>query len=221
MEMNHSLLSEDEVARAQNGPRELKLPTSREYAIQTVKHLARMLSSLKYDEDHVRKELDKIEQYRHWEVLGYSTREALLDAELGDLSPLAKERLQEAKAAVDRAREEVLTVSAVGGRPPKAPEITVSDNTYGSRDSERNSQSGALRRLARMEAAGDDRARDLLQRVERGEITANKAAREAGIRKPPKHPPVYLANDMAKVAQILKRRYSASELQRLVELLCT
>ena len=35
---------------------------------------------------------------------------ALLDAELGDLSPLAKERLHEAQAAVERAREEAATI---------------------------------------------------------------------------------------------------------------
>ena len=77
-----SLLAKQEVSRARVGPRELKDPRSRAYAIQTVYALKRYSESLRCDRVRVAKELAKIERYQHWKVLGYPSKQALLDAEL-------------------------------------------------------------------------------------------------------------------------------------------
>ena len=80
-----SILDKQEVSRAQVGPRELKEPRSREYAIQTLYALKRYAKSLECDRELVAKELAEIERYRHWEVLGYESKQAMLDAELNGL----------------------------------------------------------------------------------------------------------------------------------------
>jgi hypothetical protein len=85
-----SILDSREGTRGHSGPRELKPPTSRGYAIQTLRHLRRMLEALECDEREVKRELDQIDRYEHWSVLGYQTREAMFDAELGELSERAK-----------------------------------------------------------------------------------------------------------------------------------
>jgi hypothetical protein len=81
--MSPSLLNPREVNRARSGPRQLKDPRSRAYAIQTVHALKRNLESQRIDEARVREELAEIDRYRHWEVLGYASRDALLEAEIG------------------------------------------------------------------------------------------------------------------------------------------
>ena len=48
------------------GPRDQKDPTSREYAIQTVRALKRYLEAADIDEDRVREEMARIDRYRHW-----------------------------------------------------------------------------------------------------------------------------------------------------------
>lgn len=67
-----------------------------------------------------------------------------------------------------------------------------SGNTANSLSAERNTKAQILRRLARERP-------DLLERYERGEISANAAAIEAGFRKPPKPRPTTPAEvlDMA------------------------
>jgi hypothetical protein len=76
------VLEPREVRRAQVGPRELKDPRSKAYAIQTLYALKRYAESLRCDQERVAKELAEIERYRHWEVLGYPSKDALLQAEL-------------------------------------------------------------------------------------------------------------------------------------------
>ncbi len=57
-------------------------------AIQTVNLLRRYIESVKMDEKLVRDELSTIEKYRHWEVLGYPSKDAMLEAEIGTATPL-------------------------------------------------------------------------------------------------------------------------------------
>ena len=78
-----SLLDPTEVKRAQIGPRQLKDPRSREYAIQTLYALKLYLNSKEADEKRVKSELDVIQEYRHWEVLDYPDLETYLTTETG------------------------------------------------------------------------------------------------------------------------------------------
>ena len=63
------------------GPRDQKDPTSREYAIQTVRALKQYLEAADIDEDRVCEELERIDRYRHWKVLGYKSKAMMLNAE--------------------------------------------------------------------------------------------------------------------------------------------
>lgn len=152
-----SVLDQQEVARARFGPRDLKDPRSREYAIQTLYALKRYAESLKCDEDLVRQELERIDQYRHWEVLGYKSREAMLAAELSELGT----------------RNVAGVIGTHGGDRKSA----------AARDQVGNTKLiGATRdyNLARL----DRDAPELAQAVRRGEMSANAAAVQAGFRKP-------------------------------------
>src|SRR5262245_50109006 len=82
--MGTSILDRREVTRAQVGPRDLKDPRSKAYAIQTLYALKRYAESLRCDQERVAKELAEIDRYRHWEVLGYPSKAALLEAELNE-----------------------------------------------------------------------------------------------------------------------------------------
>ena len=63
------------------GPRDQKDPTSREYAIQTVRALKQYLEAADIDEDRVREELGRIDRYKHWTVLGHKSKAEMLEAE--------------------------------------------------------------------------------------------------------------------------------------------
>jgi len=78
-----SKLKQREVSKAQVGPRELKDPRSKEYAIQTVYALKRYVESKIADEELISKELDEIRKYKHWEILGYKSEDELLTSEVG------------------------------------------------------------------------------------------------------------------------------------------
>ncbi|HEY7115137.1 MAG TPA: hypothetical protein VH475_01045 [Tepidisphaeraceae bacterium] len=68
--------------RARVGPRDLKDPRSREYAIQTVSALKTYVRMKSADEERVHRELEEIRKYRHWEVLGYASEGEMLATEL-------------------------------------------------------------------------------------------------------------------------------------------
>ncbi len=95
--MASSVLNKNEVSRAQVGPRELKDPRSKDYAIQTLYALKRYSESLRCDQERVAKELAEIERYRHWEILGYPSKEALFEAEL---TAQGRANVEKVKAAV-------------------------------------------------------------------------------------------------------------------------
>lgn len=63
------------------GPRELKDPTSKAYALQTLRALRRYLESATLDEERVREELHRIERYKHWKVLGYKSKKEMFQHE--------------------------------------------------------------------------------------------------------------------------------------------
>lgn len=112
----------------------------------------------------------------------------------GTISDLSKAAEQAAKARAQADPESGEFVNPKGGRPKK--DETVS-NAYGCSDSERNSKPGILRRLARERP-------DLLERFERGELTANAAAIEAGFRKPPKPRPTTPLELLDYAGEVLK-----------------
>lgn len=63
------------------GPRELKDPKSKAYALQTLRALKMYLESATLDEERVRKELNRIERYKHWKVLGYKNKKDMFQQE--------------------------------------------------------------------------------------------------------------------------------------------
>jgi hypothetical protein len=81
------------------GPRELRDPRSREYAIQTMRSLKRFLESKTFDAKHIADELQLIEQYRHWEILGFKNLDAYVRAEVGITLKKLKARLAQDLAA--------------------------------------------------------------------------------------------------------------------------
>jgi len=76
-----SKLDKKEVGRAQVGPRELKDPRSKEYAIQTLYALKRYAESKEIDVRRIEEELSEIERYQHWKILGYASKQEMLEAE--------------------------------------------------------------------------------------------------------------------------------------------
>lgn len=100
MKSEASLLDEIEVRRAQVGPRAMKDPASREYAIQTLYSLKMYLESKEIDERRLREELEVIKTHKHWKVLGYDSLDTYLKTETG---LTAAEILGRAKQAVIKA----------------------------------------------------------------------------------------------------------------------
>jgi hypothetical protein len=182
-----SILDKQEVSRSRVGPRELKDPHSRAYAIQTVYALKSYAESLRCDEERVAKELAEIEKYRHWEVLGYSSKQALLDAELNETG--RKRIAALARSSVKQADEN------------KKNGVSLNNNVM-KVGVQGNSQSYTLRRLAR-------EREDLFEAFERGELTANAAAIKAGFRKRMISVP---AGDLAAAMRILSKHYNPTEM---------
>jgi len=121
MTAQKSLLDDKEVKRAQVGPRQMKDPRSREYAIQTLHSLKRYLSSKEVDEKRIKEELDDIKANRHWEVLGYASMDEYLKIETGYTATeiLGQARKMVIQAVCARA-EEMGPVKHGGDRKPKA-----------------------------------------------------------------------------------------------------
>jgi len=90
-----SNLDPKEVSKARVGPRQLKNPRSKAYAIQTLCSLRRCLESLKCDKRRVEEELLLIDQHKHWEVLGYKSRQDMIDAELLDMSEVGSSNAED------------------------------------------------------------------------------------------------------------------------------
>ena len=181
-----SLLDPLEVNRARSGPRELKPPTSKAYAIQTVYHLRRVLEAMECDEQEVKRELEEIDRYEHWRVLGYQSREAMFDAELGELSERAKQNLERA-------------LGQHGGK-----------RTKGQADNIRL-QYGTERRTTLARLHRDHQ--DLADRVERGELSANAAAIEAGFRRRTVSIPLV----PAAFVRVIRARFTAAEIQEIID----
>lgn len=81
------------------GPRSLRDPRSREYAIQTMRSLKRFLESKTFDAQHIEQELQLIRQYKHWEICGFETLDAYLQAEVGITHKQLARRLAQDLAA--------------------------------------------------------------------------------------------------------------------------
>jgi hypothetical protein len=81
------------------GPRSLRDPRSREYAIQTMRSLKRFLESKTFDAKHVEEELQLIIEHKHWNVCGFKSLDAYLQAEIGVSHKQLKSRLAQDLAA--------------------------------------------------------------------------------------------------------------------------
>jgi hypothetical protein len=108
-----SKLDKTEVGRARVGPRELKDPRSKEYAIQTLYALKRYTESKEIDVRRIEEELSEIERYQHWKILGYESKQEMLEAE-----GLA-EKLADIAERTIATMKEAPVIRATAGRPPK------------------------------------------------------------------------------------------------------
>lgn len=194
--MAKSRLDKTEVSKAQIGPRELKDPHSKEYAIQTVYALKTYVQSKVADEQLIEKELGKIRKYRHWEVLGYSDEDELLLAEIGmDQAKL--------KAWAKTIREQ--------GAGPRSGEIGRGDRGYQiTPNADRGASSTYLaRRLLRDNP-------EIFERLEAGEFSSVRAAAlEAGIVKPTFTCPL----EPRRAARLIAKHFSGEQLTQLIEFL--
>lgn len=144
------------------GPRDQKDPTSREYAIQTVRALKQYLEAADIDEDRVCEELERIDRYRHWKVLGYKSKAMMLDAEgLADRLRKIRRRIKKLDGK---------TINAANGRVPSNLDIV--------KVSESGAGNAANYLTARLKRDHDD----IFQRLAAGEFpSVRKAAIAAGI----------------------------------------
>ena len=79
------IIGNQEEAKARVGPRDLKDPTSRAYAVQTLYSLKRYAEAAAVDQGRIARELGRIDQCRHWEILGFGSRDEMLQSELSDV----------------------------------------------------------------------------------------------------------------------------------------
>jgi hypothetical protein len=110
--------------RAITGPRTMRDPRSREYAVQTMFSLKGFLDSNTFNAKYVERELEEIKTYKHREVLGFERLDDYLKAELGMNQRQLKSRLAKDLAAdpnVKPARDEK------GGRPKKGENLANSE----------------------------------------------------------------------------------------------
>jgi hypothetical protein len=155
------------------GPRALRDPRSREYAIQTIQALKRYLESTSIDAKRVEDELEEIRRYKHWEVLGFKSLDTYLKAEVGITHGQLRRRLAGELAADPTVTAAAPPKTAGPGRGHK----TRADGTCLSRGS--NQASTIVRRLKRDHP-------DIAKALARGEFkSARAAAIAAGIVKPP------------------------------------
>ena len=94
-----ALMKSQKSDAAITGPRSLRDPRSREYAIQTMRSLKRFLEGKTFEAKHVEEELQLIIQYKHWEVCGYKSLDAYVRAEVGIPLKTLKARLAQDLAA--------------------------------------------------------------------------------------------------------------------------
>lgn len=149
------------------GPRDQKDPTSREYAIQTVRALKQYLEAADIDEDRVREELGRIDRYKHWTVLGHKSKAEMLEAEgLADRLRKIRRRIKKLEGK---------TINAADNHDPNpSPDII--------RTSETGHGTSADYLTARLKRDHDD----IFQRLASGEFpSVRQAAIAAGIVKVP------------------------------------
>lgn len=150
--------------RIQSTPRSSKDPKSYEYARQMVYVLKTCWKRVRFDLQDWEKEVEEAKQNKIWEKLGYASIDEVLAKEVGYSEA-------ELKIKCKQARDNPL--ANVG--PPTKEEKDNVDNvnikTKGGNDTDYT-----LRRLARDNP-------ELLDAIERGELSVNSAAIKAGIRK--------------------------------------
>jgi hypothetical protein len=143
------------------GPRALRDPRSREYAIQTMRSLKRFLESKSFDAQHVEKELGLIIEHKHWEVCGFKNLDAYLQAEVGTGLKQLRSRL-----AQDLAADPTVAAArpANSGRPKREGKVA---NSYLAKGS-----TSAARIVAKLKRDAPEIAKALA----RGEFKSARAA---------------------------------------------
>jgi hypothetical protein len=196
-----SKLLKQEVSAARVGPRELKDPRSREYAIQTLYALKRYTESKQIDVQRIEEELQTVERYRHWEVLGYSSKQEMLEAEgLADKIADITERAKEAAANAGTIMK-LDEAGKIGGRGNKA-------RTNSAGFSVRSTNTTYL--AARIKR---DRP-DIAERIQAGEFRSiHAAAIAAGIAKPT----ITIRPTVEGFTKAIKKRLTPEQIKELVQ----
>jgi hypothetical protein len=146
------------------GPRTLRDPHSREYAVQTMRSLKRFLEGKTIEAKGVERELERIRTYKHWEVCGHKNLNAYLKAELGYGTRQLRARLAQDLAAdpnVPPARDEK------GGRPRNDENMAISHVS-----SDTLSSDSALRIVRRLKRDH----KEIAAALARGEFPSARAA---------------------------------------------
>ena len=157
--------------KIQSSPRASKDPKSYEYARQMVYVLKTCWKRVRFDLQDWEKEVEEARQNKIWEKLGYDSIDEVLAKEVGYSEV-------ELKIKIKQARDNPLAEQEIGiegGKPGPGRGNKTDGNT--------NCLNGTtvdytLRRLARDKP-------ELLDAIERGELSVNAAAIQAGIRKKP------------------------------------
>lgn len=152
-----------QIERAITGPRSLRDPRSREYAIQTMRSLKRFLESKTFDAKHIVEELELIKQYKHWEVCGFKDLDAYVRAEIGISLKQLNSRLAQDLAADPNVKPALPQGTAGPGRGHK----TGANGTGLSRGS--NQADTIVRRLKRDHP-------EIAEALARGEFASARAA---------------------------------------------
>jgi hypothetical protein len=196
MVMNREPLSDRE--RAQAGPRQLKEAGSPEWCWQTVSYLKDYMRHVDEEWRQAGQVLDELLRARAWRVIPpgkpYGSMDAMLKAEVGLGEKAIKDAIRKA------------TLVAHGGDRRSA---EFQGNNITLKLSRGTSETYIVRRLRR------DRP-DLAERVERGEMSANKAAVEAGFRD--KHLSVPIGQPQ-RLAETLRKHMTPDQIRVLLKLL--
>jgi hypothetical protein len=195
--MAKSKLKPQDIKKARFGPRELKDPRSKEYAIQTIFALKTYVQSKVADEELVKRELEEVRKYRHWEVLGYSSENELLLTEVG---MVRDDIVRKAEQGPDQAAE---ADARKGGRGKK---VVANGNRF---TKGQNNADYLTRRIARHHP-------DILERMKAGEFASvRQAALEAGIVKPTFTCPI----EPERAARLIRKHFDAESIGKIRDLL--
>jgi hypothetical protein len=201
--MRKTTVAPTPMVRAITGPRSLRDPRSREYAIQTMRSLKRYLEGTRLDAQGVERELREIEHYEHWRVLGHRNLDAYLRAEIGASTKALRRRLAQTMAA-DADQPPLAKHGEVGRGRNRVANSHSNSRTLSSTSAER-----LVRRLKRD-------APTFADALARGEYpSARAAAMAAGL--PIRPTATIRTDDLTRALRVLLKHFSAAAIRQALD----